>query len=90
MLTLLGISVHVTNNAPVHGSASTAAEVLTIAGAVLALTALWIGTRFLPRGKQQPALTIAQPAHPEVAQVSRLAATRPGRPTHAARTPLAR
>jgi hypothetical protein len=89
MLTLLGISVHVTNNAPLHGSAGTTVEVLAIAGAALALTALWIGTRFLPRSKQ-PALTIAQRAHSEVAQVSRLAAARPGRPTRAPRAPLPR
>jgi hypothetical protein len=89
MDTLLGTAVHIANNPTLHGSGGSLAEILGVAGAALALTVLWIGTQFLPRGKQQTVLAAAQPARPEVAHASRLAA-RTGRRASDARAPLAR
>lgn len=90
MVTLVSTAVHVTSNAPFHGSGSSLAEILGIAGAAFALTVLWIGTRFLPRGKGQPALTVAQPSRREVAPASRLTSARSGRRARDPRTPLVR
>jgi hypothetical protein len=90
MVTLLGAAVHVANKATLHGSGSSLAEILGIAGAALALVVLWVGTRLLPRGNGQPALTVAQRSQREVAHASRLTAARRGRRARAPRTPLAR
>lgn len=89
MDTLLGAAVHIANNPTLLGSGGSLAEILGVAGAALALTVLWIGTRFLRRGKRQTVLAAAQPVRPEVAHTARLAA-RNGRRARDARAPLAR
>jgi hypothetical protein len=88
--TVLGIAVHVANNGPLHGSGSSAAEILGIGGAALTLTVLWVMTRFLPRGERQSAATVTQSVHGAAARTSRPAATRPGRHARVPRSPVAR
>jgi hypothetical protein len=91
MSTVLGAAVHVANNAaPLHGSGSSASEVLGIGGAALALTVLWVMTRFLPRGERQPAATVTQSVHSTAERTSRLAASRPERRARAPRKPVVR
>ena len=90
MSTVLGIAVHVANNGPLHGSGSSAAEILGIGGAALTLTALWVMTRFLPRGERQAAATVTQSVHSAAARTSSLATTGAGRRARAPRSPVAR